>query len=156
VLALSVALARKANGPIIETGSGLTTILMAAAAPDQMVYCLEHHGLYAAQLRQMAAEAGVTNIGLCVCPVKDGWYDLSGMDLPDSFALGLNDGPPRTIGSRMGFFEHLKADTIICDDADDAGYAGSLETWATIHGRGIRFIEPRAALITRPERMAAE
>jgi hypothetical protein len=155
VLALSVALARKADGPIIETGSGLTTILMAAAT-DQTVYCLEHHGLYAAQLRQMAAEAGVTNIGLCVCPVKGGWYDLTGMDLPDRFALGLNDGPPRLLGSRMGFFEHLKADTIICDDADDGAYAQSLETWATVHGRVLQFIAPRAALITQATRMAAQ
>ena len=155
VLALSVGLARQAKGPIIESGSGLTTILMAAAT-DQTVFCLEHHGLYAAKLRQMAAEAGVKNIGLCVCPIKDGWYDLTDMDLPDHFALGLNDGPPRLVGSRMDFFNHFDPDTIICDDADDSGYADNLITWAATQNRDVKFIEPRAALISQPVRMAAE
>lgn len=148
VLWISVQMARKANGPIIETGSGLTTILMAAAAPDQTVWCLEHHGFYAAQLEQWAAEAGVTNIALCTVPIKDGWYDLSedAEVIPDHFALGLNDGPPRTIGSRKGFFPAFGdcVDAIICDDADDESYRNFLTQWANDNARPYTFIEPRA------------
>ncbi len=154
VLALCVKLARKATGPIIEAGSGLTTVLMAAAT-DQKVYCLEHHGLYAAELRQFAAEAGVTNIALCIQPIKDGWYDLSDVieDLPDHFALGLNDGPPRQVGSRMEFFDHFgdRCETIIVDDADDPGYAEALKGWAAKNDRRIDFIAERAALIRQQE-----
>tara|TARA_Y100000310_G_scaffold304804_1_gene344340 strand:+ start:9612 stop:10877 length:1266 start_codon:yes stop_codon:yes gene_type:complete len=151
VLMLSVLLARKAKGPIIEAGSGLTTILMAAAT-DQRVYCLEHHGLYAAQLRQLVAEAGVSNVGLCVCPIKDGWYDPAGMEgLPHNFALGLNDGPTRQLGSRVGFFKHFgwAVDTIIADDADDEGFRAAISEWAKENERRVDFIEPRAALIKR-------
>ena len=152
VLALCVKLARNATGPIIESGSGLTTVLMAAAT-DQQVYCLEHHGLYAALLRQFAAEAGVTNISLCIQPIKDGWYDLSDIldELPDHFALGLNDGPPRQIGLRMKFFDHFNPDITICDDADDTGYAEAIIAWAGQNGRRVDFVGLRAALIRKLE-----
>ena len=146
-LALCVLLARKADGPIIETGSGLTTVLMAAAT-DQAIYCIEHDRVWAEQLRQWVAEAGVTNIGLCLCPIKDGWYDLSDMDLPDRFALGLNDGPPRSLGSRMGFFERFECDTIIADDADDPGYMKAIREWAG--PRRVDLVE-RAAIIRGEE-----
>ena len=125
-------LVRQATGPIIETGSGLTTVLMAAATKNT-VYCLEHHALHAAQLKQLAAEAGVGNIGLCECRMKGRWYDPNDMDgLPEHFSVGLNDGPPRTVGSRMGFYEYFggRVDTIIVDDADDAAYADELTIWA--------------------------
>lgn len=149
ILAVCVAMARKAKGPIIETGSGITTILMAVANQDQTVYCLEHDPVYAEKLRQMAREVGLKNIGLCVCPIKNGWYDLKGMNLPYSFALGLNDGPPRTDGSRMGFFDAFgsKVDNVIADDADDPSYREALEKWAKKEGKTFDFIEPRAALI---------
>ena len=149
VLMMSVRLVRQATGPIIETGSGLTTVLMAAATKNT-VYCLEHHALHAAQLKQLAAEAGVGNIGLCECRMKDRWYDPNDMDgLPEHFSVGLNDGPPRTVGSRMGFYEYFggRVDTIIVDDADDAAYADELTIWADSENRTITFIEPRAALI---------
>ncbi len=153
VLAMAVIMARKADGPIIETGSGLTTILMAAANPNQTIFCLEHSKLYAQKLREMAIEAGVNNIGLCVCPIKDGWYDLSGMDLPGHFALGLNDGPPRTIGSRKGFYERFghKVDTIIADDTEDQSYREWVSEWCSDNGRSVDFIE-RSALIRYPEK----
>lgn len=149
VLALSVLMARKADGPIIETGSGLTTVLMAAAT-DQQVYCIEHDERWAQQLRVIANEAGVS-IGLCVCPIVDGWYDLDDLDLPEHFALGLNDGPPRTHGSRMGFFPEFghRCDNIVCDDADDPGYAKALTDWVSQNGRTVDFVDLRAALIRK-------
>jgi len=154
VLALCVIEARKADGPIIETGSGLTTILMAAAAPDQTVWCIEDDDVWARDLATMAHEAGVSNIAICTQPIKDRWYDLTDIlgDLPKEFALGLNDGPSRFKGGRMGFFDAVGADiwsckTIIVDDADDPGYAEAITTWAKAHGRKIDFVDERAALI---------
>lgn len=155
VLVLSVLMARKADGPIIETGSGLTTILMAAANPKVNVWCLEHDSLYAEQLRQNARAAGVGNIMLCHQPIKNGWYDLDDIKIPEQFSLGLNDGPPRTVGSRMRFFEAFgdRVDTIICDDADDLSYKKKLTEWTQDENREIEFIEPRAALITKQEEL---
>lgn len=151
VLLLSAIMAREADGPIIEAGSGLTTIVMAAAT-EHPVYCLEHDPIWAAQLDKMIHESGVRGIGLCVCPITDGWYDLTDYpDLPEQFALGLNDGPPRIFGSRMGFYDRFGGctDVIIADDADDRGYADAIEAWAGEHDRHVDFIDARAALIRR-------
>lgn len=150
VLTLAVLLARKSTGPIIETGSGLTTILMAAANPDQTVWCIEHSDHYARQLESMAHSAGVSNIALVTCNFKDGWYDLTDdlNDLPAKFSLGLVDGPPREFGDRMKFFDVFgeRCSAILADDADDGGYAERLKAWATDHGRTVS-IDQRAAVI---------
>ena len=152
VLTCALAAARKATAPIIETGSGLTTIIMAAAT-DQTVWCLEHNKHFAAQTKAMAAEAGVSNIAIVHCSIKDGWYDLS-EDwhlIPDNFSLGLNDGPPRLLGDRMGFFEHFgdKCDIIISDDADSNPFKDNMTEWAD--GRGLKITYPyeRAAIMTK-------
>jgi len=143
--------ARNATGPIIETGTGLSTVLMAAANPDQIVYCLEHDKRYADELRRLAGEAGVGNIGLCLAPIVNGWYDKDELkDLPDWFALGVNDGPPRTLGSRMGFYDYFsgKCDVIIADDIEDADYCKQVKEFANVNGYGVDIIEPRTAILT--------
>ena len=150
LLFIAVAAARKADGPIIETGSGLTTIAMAAAAPDQTVYCLEHNPHFANQTRAMALAAGLKNIAIvhCCIDAEAGWYDLTD-DLPERFAVGLNDGPPRHLGDRMRFFERFGSvvDVIISDDADDQPYARAITAWAKDRGRIIAFPDSRAAII---------
>lgn len=130
VLAAGISLAKQADGPIIETGSGLTSIFMAAAT-HQTVFCLEHDPYYASKLAKMAREAGV-EIGLCLVPLVGSWYDLSDLNgLPEHFALGLNDGPPRYLGGdRKEFFSRVKCDKIISDDADSPSYAEFIRQWA--------------------------
>lgn len=139
VLSLSVLLARKAKGPIIETGSGLTTILMAAANPERTVWCLEHSDHFADVTEAMAHNAGVTNVNIVEAPIRDDWYDLSEDmgTLPERFSVGLVDGPPRVLGDRMKFFDVFGArtDAILCDDADDDGYLDSLRAWAAANGK---------------------
>ena len=83
----------------------------------------------------MAEEAGV-EVGLCRVPFSGEWYDLSEFKgLPDRFALGLNDGPPRYLGgNRKLFFENLKCDAIISDDADTPSYAEFMQAWASERG----------------------
>ncbi|MGI9489089.1 MAG: hypothetical protein ACR2RF_25030 [Geminicoccaceae bacterium] len=156
VLALAVLMARKADGPILETGSGLSTILMAAAT-DQTVWCLEHDYGWAAQVENIAHKAGTLNIAVCTYRLKDGWYDITD-DLPERFSLGLHDGPPRRHGGRMAFFEHMadRCDTLVIDDADDPGYSRAIEAWSAKKGRKLDFIEDRAALIRRDEDVPQE
>lgn len=152
MLAFTVMLARKATGPIIEAGSGLTTIMMAAANPDQKVWCLEHNEFFAGSLETMAGRAGISNIAIVHCPIRDGWYDLSEDmgSLPERFAAGLVDGPPRMFGSRMKFFDVFgdRVSAILADDADDTGYAAKLSTWAADHDRTIQ-VDKRSALILK-------
>lgn len=153
VLIVAVAAARKAEGHIIETGSGLTTVLMATANPDHKVWCLEHNPHFANQTIAMAQACGVTNINIVHCEIKDGWYDLAEdmAELPEHFGLGLNDGPPRQLGDRMKFFDVFgdRCDMIVSDDADDAGYAAQLTTWAESKDREIAFPEFRSAIIMK-------
>ena len=148
VLSIAVGFAAKANGPIIEAGSGLTTVLMAAAT-EHTVYCLEHHEGYAERLRMMAREAGVGNIGLCVCPIKDNWYDLTGKTLPKHFSVGLNDGPPRQLSNRHGFMDVFgeQVDVMVCDDADDQEYRTYLTSWSDTRNLKSTFVQPRAMVI---------
>jgi hypothetical protein len=151
---MAVGLARTANKPILEIGSGLSTILMAAAT-DQKVWAIEHDPVHAHQLEVMAAQARLSNIMLVTAPLKDGWYDLSAdmADMPDSFALALVDGPPRVAGDRMRFFDVFgeRVQTILVDDADDKGYADKLRAWAQKQGRVID-TDQRAGVIL-PENM---
>lgn len=157
-LIIATILARKADRPIIEAGSGLTTIVLAAAAPDQTVYCLEHDEIWAMQVEKMASEAGVSNIEICRCPIVDGWYDLTGTTLLDRhYSVGLNDGPPRELGSRMGFFEKFggKVDTILVDDTDDDGYSKAVEGWGTKRGLRVDFVGVRTGIIRRQDGVGA-
>lgn len=152
VLSLSVLLARKANGPILEAGSGLSTVLMAAANPSQTVWCLEHSDHFARQVEHMALSAGVRNIAIVTCPLAGGWYDLTEdmESLPERFAVALVDGPPRHLADRMRFLDLFgeRCEAILADDANDRDYAARLTAWAEANGRSVE-IDGRAAVILR-------
>jgi len=155
VLAMCSALSRKSEGDIIETGTGLTSIVLAAATKHH-VYCLEHDLEWAKKAEQIIEESGVTNITIIHAPITqghglrdnlDGYYDIPQWIKDKQWGLALNDGPPRLLGSRMGFFKYIKSDTIVCDDANDPGYADALKKWAG-DSYSIDIIE-RAALLRK-------
>lgn len=155
VLALCVGIARKARGPIIETGSGLSTALMAAVT-DQTVHSLEHIPRYAGQTGTWCEEAGVENIRVICAPLKDHWYDVERMDLPDKFAFGFCDGPPRIYGTRMKFFEVFgpRCTVILVDDIKtDNNFALRVQQWAEEHGRTFQVLG-RCGLILKHEAQA--
>lgn len=149
-LTTCAALARRADGPILDVGSGLSTIVMAAVS-DHQVFAIEHDPIFAGELERMAKAAG-TRIALCAAPIKNGWYDLSAYpDLPERFALAFVDGPPRRLGSRRPFFTHFgdRVDDIIVDDVDQRDYGNEVEAWALAAGRQAIFLDERLALIRR-------
>ena len=149
VLACALKLASEADKPILEMGSGLSTVLMAAAT-GQTVYCVEHHALHVAKLRQMCAEAHVTNVGICIAPIKDGWYDADEFEgLPSDFAFALVDGPPRGVGNRERFFDHFgqSVKAVVVDDVDDRHYRELMQTRGEALGMTSVFVEPRALLM---------
>lgn len=141
VLSLAADLARSADGPVLEMGSGLSTIVMAAAGAK--VWCVEHNLGFAEALEVMAAKAGVSaNIKLITAELKDGWYDLADIadQLPDTFALAFVDGPPRYLGTRLPFFDAFgeRCRVILYDDASDTIIAPGATAWAAAQGREIR------------------
>lgn len=149
LLALLAGVARKCQGPIIETGSGLSSIVLAAAS-DQPVYTLEHLDHFAGLTLGWAEMAGVSNVGMCCAPLKDFWYDLDAFELPRKFALGFCDGPPRLYGTRMRFFEEIapRCSAIIVDDIKDSNYLNAVRQWCDANGMQMQILG-RAALLTK-------
>lgn len=149
VLQLASGLAKASELPILEIGTGLSTIVLAAST-EQRVWAVEHDPQFAEGLREMARLAGVKNIVLVETGLKDGWYNLAGdmASLPAKFGLAFVDGPPRQISDRVKFFETFgrRSKVILCDDADDAGYSLKLKAWAADNGRKYQS-DGRAAII---------
>jgi predicted O-methyltransferase YrrM len=138
VLQVACGLARSSDGPILEIGSGLSTIIMAATGAK--VWCVEHDPHFAAQLENMAALAGVSeNIMLVTADLKDGWYDITD-ELPSSFGLAFVDGPPRKLGDRLKFYDKFgdRCKVILYDDASDANIGPRVTAWAKAQGREIQ------------------
>lgn len=135
VLAIVTSIARKTRAPMIETGSGLSSVFMAAACSDK-VYSLEHVDHYAAQTKLWAEEAGVENLGICCAPLaRDFWYDLEAFDhmLPRKFGVGFCDGPPRFYGTRLRYLDQLAPRCVlnVFDDIKtDANYLREVQAYA--------------------------
>jgi predicted O-methyltransferase YrrM len=160
VLATLVSIARKCRGDIIETGSGLSSVLMGAAAPDCRIYSLEHIQHYAAQTVTWCEEAAVNNVGMCYRELKDFWYDYESFKdlLPARFALGFCDGPPRLYGTRTRFLTEIAphCEVVVFDDAtSDMKYLNTLQAWADANGRKLQILG-RTALITKPHQWISE
>lgn len=146
-LQLLAGLARSADLPVLEMGSGLSTIVLAAAT-SQTVWAVESSDRYAEELGAMTQLAGVGNVTLVNAPLVNGWYDLAADDLPEQFGLAFVDGPVRELGDRMAFFDRFgdRCKVILCDDADDRVYAAKISAWAKARGREIK-IDGRCAVI---------
>lgn len=130
LLKACVMVARQVKGPVLETGSGLTTLIMAAANPEITIHALEHKAEWGARLKQEAERLELKNIVLHMAPLKDypagKWYDVP-RGLPwTEFDMVLNDGPPRQEGVRRIMYgvmatHDCRPRVILADDADTEG-----------------------------------
>jgi hypothetical protein len=102
--------ARNTDGPILECGSGLTTIVAAAAAFDKgtPLVSLEHTDAWAERVRTelrrlRLSNATVLSTTMCSYETFD-WYGVSApIDLPRRVSMVICDGPPGTTrGGRFG------------------------------------------------------
>lgn len=157
VLAALARIAAKCRGPIIETGSGLSSIVLASMT-DQQVYSLEHLNHYAATTHYWGELAGVTNLNIACAPLTDEhWYNVEAFDLPKRFALGFCDGPPRLLGTRPIFLERLapRCSVVLLDDfATDPLYQRIVHEYAGAHGLEVTMLG-RAAMLAKPEILKA-
>lgn len=151
VLHLAAGLARASELPILEMGTGLSTVIMAAAS-KQTVWAVEHDAEYATVVENMATVAGVDNVALVTCELKDNWYDIQD-ELPAEIGFAFVDGPPRYLGSdRMRFFDVYgdRCKVILVDDANTIEFSTQLRAWAKSRGRAYQ-ADGRAAVILPPE-----
>jgi predicted O-methyltransferase YrrM len=141
--------AREAEGPILECGSGLSTVLLGSVAQrtGNRVWSLEHDRAWAKRTRDALRRFGITSVELCVSDLRDygsyTWYNPPAARMPTDFALVVCDGPPgQTPGGRYGLLpilgSHLKPGcTILLDDAARPMEREALARWA--HELGVDF-----------------
>lgn len=131
-------LARQAKGPILECGSGLSTLCMAAAT-DQTVHAVEHSPLWASRTESLARQNGLDNVRVHLTSIEDygafQWF----ADVPRyDYALVLCDGPPRKTG-RAGLFsvlrDEIKDARIVVDDIAHIEWRRTVEQYCQETGR---------------------
>jgi hypothetical protein len=145
---------REAAGPILETGSGLSTLILGAAAriAGQTVHVLEHDPDHYRTVVEALKRYGLGNVRVHYAPIGRCWHNYNRQtclwysltedqmdELPKSFAVAFCDGPQQRFG-REGLFKMLGkrvADAkIIMDDAGTDKIAiEALNEWSGKQGR---------------------
>ena len=143
--------ALESDGPILECGSGLTTLLIGLLAKkrDIALWSLEHHGEWYQRVKKVLDDYRLDNVSLCLLPLKDygeyTWYSLPDSNHPEDFRLVICDGPPAdTPGGRYGFMPVMKPYlardcVILCDDAEREDETKIINKWNAEVGLDIVF-----------------
>jgi len=130
-------------GPILECGSGLTTILMGLLAGRRGVetWSLEHIPDWRSRIVHKLEQSKILHVQVCQVALRDHdeftWYDAPLADMPKEFQLVICDGPPgATRGGRYGLLpvlgDRLPAGSVILlDDVTRSGEAEVLRRWTT-------------------------
>lgn len=150
--------AAKRHKRILETGSGLTSIVMALANPQAEIHALESEPAWAMKLQNALDAHGITNVSLHLGDLVDRFYDPQ--IIPKGpYGLVLLDGPSRKTGSRNLGFERigdcLKGAVILSDDAADAEILYGLKTWSEANGRLVSVLGKDRKFAISTEKVAA-
>jgi hypothetical protein len=128
-------------GPVLECGSGLTTLVLATIAErsGSAVWSLEHERDWYVNVRSALDRQRLSADLLCT-PLRSygdfDWYDVDPAELP-MFGLVICDGPPEsTRGGRYGLLPVLgerlaPGCTILLDDAGRSGERAALAQWSS-------------------------
>lgn len=139
-----IAAARQADGPVLECGSGLTTLLLAIYAGGRglPVYSLEHMAQWQAHVMQTLARTRLPGTVLLTSIGSHGefdWYQLP-EEVPGGIRLVICDGPPgATRGGRFGLLPVCRPRlapgcTILLDDAEREAEQKAVARWTTEYG----------------------
>jgi hypothetical protein len=135
--------AAAAQGPVLEIGSGLTTLVLALLVGRRglPVWTLEHDRHYLDNTQAKLSRYKLTNVHLTLAPLRDYgafcWYDPPHDALPQDFSLIIADGPPGDVkGGRFGLLpvlrSHFAPDAVILlDDAERSQEKAVLQKWAS-------------------------
>lgn len=118
--AVTIARGLPAGSTVLELGTGLTTLCIAAANPHITVHSVEHDAGWLARIQHRVAQLGITNIEFHFAPIVDGWYERS--KVPSIVSdLVVIDGPPRWLADRKIALDHVHiGGMILLDDISDA------------------------------------
>ena len=138
--------ALETRGPVLEIGSGLTTLILGALVARRgiPVWTLEHHPEYFGYTGETLKSLGLRNVHLTFAPLRDYgefcWYDPPLDELPRDFRLVVADGPPGDVkGGRFGLLPVLRSHfapgvVVLLDDAERAREKAVLEKWESEYG----------------------
>ena len=131
----------KCQGPVLECGSGVTTILTGILCGKRGidVWSLEHFEEWRQRVSGVLAENGIASAHVCSAPLVEYgefvWYDPPLTQIPETFSLVICDGPPgSTKGGRYGLLPVLgerlpPGSSILLDDAARPGEAELIKRW---------------------------
>ena len=134
------------QSPVLEIGSGLTTLVLATLAGRRgvPVWTLEHDAEYFRNTEAKLKRHNLTNVHLTLAPLHDYgdfcWYNPPLDALPRDFGLVVADGPPGDVkGGRFGLFPVLRSHfapgaVILLDDAERANEQAVLRKWTNEYG----------------------
>lgn len=153
------------EGPILECGSGLTTLVLGQLAGRRKVetWSLEHHTGWHQRVSKAIERHHVPGVNLCFSPLRDyerfNWYDPPLAKMPANFSLVICDGPPDLAkGGRYGLLPILgsriqSGAVILFDDAKEPGQPEVLRRWMAERGASVELRETEEvsfALVTCP------
>jgi hypothetical protein len=131
----------KTSGPVLECGSGLTTLILVTAAwtKARPSVSLEDDARWEARIRAALPKQARSCLDCRVLPIVDygdfDWYDVDAMNLPRKFGLVVCDGPRgRTRGGRYGLAPVMKdrlapGCIVLLDDTSRAAERAIMEQW---------------------------
>jgi predicted O-methyltransferase YrrM len=128
----------KKHSRILETGSGISTLVMALANPAAEVHAIESEPMWAEKLREALTQHQIGNVRLHCVSLEDRFYRMA--DVPEGpYGLVLLDGPSRKRGDRNKSYERLggrlAGAVILADDANDPQIADGLKEWSQANDR---------------------
>jgi len=141
------------DGPVLECGSGLTTLLLGqlAGRRGMETWTLEHHEGWYKRVSAVIKDYRIPGLRYSCAPLRDygefNWYDPPLAEMPREFGLVICDGPPDLAhGGRYGLLpvlgDRLKSGTVILfDDAREPGQPQVLQRWTAEPGVNVEFRE---------------
>ena len=143
------------EGPILECGSGLTTLVMGQLAGKRKIetWALEHNEGWYRRVAGAIKRHRVSNANLSYAPLRNyeqfNWYDPPLDKMPARFSLVICDGPPDLAnGGRYGLLpivgDRLEPGAVILfDDAREPGQPEVLRRWKAESGVSVELRETK-------------
>ena len=163
-LAACVESALTTNGPVLECGSGLTTLLLGIVAQRRRfsVWALEHLPIWAERVRTNLSRHRIDSARIALAPLRRygefEWYAVPFEQLKQRFPLVICDGPPSaTPGGRYGLLPVMKhmleeGCLILVDDAQRNAERAMVSRWrdeesceVSLHGDEKQYFRVRLA-----------
>ncbi len=107
---------KSGSGPILECGSGLSTLVLGAVASvsGRKLYSLEHHAGWRDNVHTALNRFGLNSV-VHLPPTRlisygdYSWYDVSALNIPAGLTLVICDAPPHsTHGGRSGLLPVMR------------------------------------------------